>query len=112
MKFKVGDKIWGKFNRIDVPGKEYAGVVDSVCLGTQWCRHTNTGPHYNCSYPGLPCPIDGAAWCAEEKALRPRDEDGAKLSDGNQVVRWDQCPWQPQAIKDKEKAEASLKVDW
>jgi|SRR5208282_1645522 len=115
MKFKVGDKVWVSFNR---PALGYVGELPGVVIGIEpaGCPCTDSAhDHYCIDAPDAHTgrPMWGTKWHCREEKLRPRFDDDDKLSDydGNKVVRWDQCPWQPEAIKEVVRAE-SLKVDW
>lgn len=91
MSYKVGDKVWCRFNRSD---RKITGELPAVVCGPGGrYLHPELGvTEYSVevSIPGQP-----KVWETWEKRLRPRKDPGDEVYDGNQAVRWDQCPWRP-----------------
>jgi hypothetical protein len=88
MKYKAGDKVWVQCDRLDYNLK---GELPGIVTGAS-------------SYPSHPYTVELSCgvtnktgeWYAKESWLRPRRDPDEY--DGNRVVKWDDCPWQPEKV--------------
>jgi hypothetical protein len=91
MSYKAGDKVWCDFRRdtLGIVGDQAAVIVGPALLtypeGPEWIIESVPHPHNG-----------STQWHTWTKRLRPRRDPDEY--DGNRVVKWDDCPWQPEKV--------------